>query len=123
MIENMKEITMETIVGEVSKLKSGGQRLVTLSCTELDADNFDIIYTFDKELVLTHLRVTIPKGTSCPSISGVYFTSLLVENEIQDQFGLLFDGLVLDFGRTLYLDEEITTIPLCNNTKAMTVKK
>ncbi|SMF14934.1 ech hydrogenase subunit D [Desulfovibrio gilichinskyi] len=123
MIENMKEITMETIVGEVSKLKSDGQRLVTLSCTELDADNFDIIYTFDKELVLTHLRVTIPKGTNCPSISGVYFTALLVENEIQDQFGLLFDGLILDFGRTLYLDEEITIIPLCNNTKAMTVKK
>ncbi len=123
MIENMKEITLETIVGEVSMLKSAGQRLVTLSCTELDADNLDIIYTFDKELVLTHLRVTIPKGTNCPSISGVYFTALLVENEIQDQFGLVFDGLVLDFGRTLYLDEEITTIPLCNNTKAMTVKK
>ncbi len=123
MIENMKEITLETIVGEVSMLKSAGQRLVTLSCTELDADNLDIIYTFDKELVLTHLRVTIPKGTNCPSISGVYFTALLVENEIQDQFGLVFDGLILDFGRTLYLDEEITTIPLCNNTKAMTVKK
>ena len=119
----MKEITLETIVGEVSMLKSAGQRLVTLSCTELDADNLDIIYTFDKELVLTHLRVTIPKGTNCPSISGVYFTALLVENEIQDQFGLVFDGLILDFGRTLYLDEEITTIPLCNNTKAMTVKK
>ncbi|MBI9110734.1 MAG: NADH-quinone oxidoreductase subunit C [Maridesulfovibrio ferrireducens] len=114
---------METIVGEVSKLKSDGQHFVAISCTELDADNFDLIYTFDKELVLTNLRVTVPKGTKCPSISGILFGTMLVENEIQDQFGLLFDGLVLDFGRTLYLDEEITTIPLCNNTKAMTVKK
>ena len=48
---------------------------------------------------------------------------MLGENEVQDQFGLMFDGLVLDYGRTLFLDEEITIIPLCNNTKAMTVKK
>ncbi|OEU71154.1 MAG: NADH dehydrogenase [Desulfovibrio sp. S3730MH75] len=123
MIENMKEVTLDAVVGEASKLKSDGQRLIALSCTQLDADNFDIIYTFDKELVLTNFRVTVPKGTNCPSISGVIFAALLVENEIQDQFGILFDGLVLDFGRTLYLDEEITTIPMCNNTKAMTVKK
>ena len=119
----MKEITLETVVGETSKMKSDGQRFVTASCTQLDADNFDIIYTFDKELVLTNFRVTVPKGTNCPSISGVFFAALLVENEIQDQFGIMFDGLVLDFGRTLYLDEEITTIPMCNNAKAMTVKK
>jgi hypothetical protein len=39
-----------------------------------------------------------------------------VENEIQDFFGLRFKGLAIDFNRTLYLDEEIKTTPLCRYT-------
>lgn len=114
---------MDSVVGEVSKMKSDGQRFVTMSCTELDAENVDILYHFDKDEVITNLRLTAKKDAPVPSVSGVYFSALLVENEIQDQFGLKFDGLALDFGRTLYLDAEVTTIPLSNNTKAMAAKK
>ena len=47
----------------------------------------------------------MPKGTVIPSISGIYFAALLVENENRDLFGLEYEGLVLDFNRTLYLEE------------------
>lgn len=123
MIENQIEITLESLVGEVSKMKSDGQRFVTYSCTDIGEGKVDIIYHFDKDEVLTNLRLTADMDKPIPSVSGVYFAALLIENELQDQFGLSFEGLVLDFGRKLYLDDEITIIPMCNNTKAMTPKK
>jgi ech hydrogenase subunit D len=87
--------------------------LVTLSCTEIDDRTIDILYHFDKGLGLKHLRLTTAKTTPVPSISPVYFAALLVENEIQDFFGLKFDGLVVDYKGTLYLEEEALKTPYC----------
>lgn len=123
MIENQIDVTLESLVGEVSKMKSAGQRMVTFSCTHLGDRDADIIYHFDKDEVLTNLRLTVDMDKPVPSISSVYFGALLIENEIQDQFDIKFDGLVLDFGRKLFLDEEVTIVPMCNNTKAMKIKK
>jgi Ni,Fe-hydrogenase III component G len=39
------------------------------------------------------LPLTVPKDTLVPSISPVYFAAFLVENEIQDLFGIRFQGL------------------------------
>jgi len=117
MIQPIIEVTQDNIASEVLKLKNSGHRLVTLTCTELDADNLDILYHFDKDLELTHLRMKQPKDKPVPSISGILFAALLVENEMRDQFGVTFDGLILDFNRTLYLDEEVTEVPLVSNVK------
>ncbi|WP_461208825.1 NADH-quinone oxidoreductase subunit C [Desulfocurvus sp. DL9XJH121] len=113
------EVRPDTVASEVLKLKNGGWRFVTMSCTELDEENVDILYHFDKDLELRHLRMTHKKSEPVPSISGILFAAMLVENEMRDQFALSFDGLVLDFNRTLLLDEEITSVqvPLANNCK------
>ncbi len=106
-------VTPETLTGQVLKLKSDGYRFVTITCNELDADSMDLIYHFDKDLVLIHLRFQVKKGATVPSISPVFFASFLVENEIDDQFGLKFSDLVLDFGGSLYLENEVRTTPFC----------
>ena len=64
---------------------------------------------------MRHLRVTVAKKVPVPTLSTVFFAAFLVENEIQDQFGIKFDGLVVDFGGTLYLDddEEVIRTPFC----------
>jgi ech hydrogenase subunit D len=113
MREAITLITRENLVGEVAKLKVDGYRLVTLSCTEIDAGTLDILYHFDKDLALTHLRLAVAKSESVPSISPVYFAALLIENEIQDFFGLTFKGLVVDYQGTLYLEEEALKTPFC----------
>lgn len=123
MIENQIDVTLESLVGEVSKMKSDGQRMVTFSCTTIGEGQADMIYHFDKNEVLTNLRLTVDMDKPVPSISSIYFAALLIENEIQDQFDIKFEGLVLDFGRKLYLDDEVTIVPMCNNTKAMKVNK
>jgi ech hydrogenase subunit D len=113
MREETMTVSAEALVGEVAKLKVLGYRLVTLSCTEIDATTLDILYHFDRDLGLKHLRLTAPKNALVPSISPVYFAALLVENEIQDFFGLRFEGLLVDYRGTLYLEEEAVKTPYC----------
>lgn len=116
MREEVIPISLDAVVGEAGKMKAEGYRLVTMSSAELDAEKVDILYHFDKNLTMKHLRLTVAKDVQVPSISSVYLAALLVENEIQDLFGVRFKGLAIDFNRTLYLDEEIKTTPLCRYT-------
>ena len=113
MRETITPVTRETLVGEAAKLKIEGYRLVTLSCTEIDTDTLDLLYHFDKDLALTHLRLAVAKTESVPSLSPVYCAALLIENELQDLFGLRFQGLVVDYQGTLYLEEEALKTPFC----------
>jgi Ni,Fe-hydrogenase III component G len=110
------DVTLNNIVGEVMNMKNEGQRLVTYSAYQ-DGDKLGILYHFDKDLETTHLRLTADMDKPIPSVSGVYFAALLVENEIRDQWNVEFDGLVLDFNRTLLLDPEVTQVPLVSNVK------
>ncbi|GAB1410156.1 NADH-quinone oxidoreductase subunit C [Desulfovibrionales bacterium] len=107
-----KTITKNQLVSEVQGLKNNGFRFVTMSCVDL-GDSLDLLYHFELNMQLTHLRLTTPKGENTPSISGVYFAALLIENETKDHFGANFDGLVLDFGGHLYLEEEVQRFPFC----------
>lgn len=109
-------INPDALVGEVAKIKVEGCRFVTISCAVADAQAIDILYHFDRRLTLKHLRVTVPKDSSVPSISAVYAAAFLVENEIQDLFGISFEGLVVDYKRTLYLEEEVKVTPFCSYT-------
>jgi ech hydrogenase subunit D len=113
MIPNMTTITAADVVATATRMKSSGYRLVTLTALEPDAARMEIIYHFDKDLTMQHFRLTIPREQPVASISGVYFAALLVENEIQDHFGLRFDGLVLDYDQHLYLEEEVGRTPFC----------
>jgi len=106
-------ITAQGLVALAKEKFAAGYRLLTLSCVDLGETGFDILYHFDKDLHLENYRLTVPRGETVPSISGVYFAALLVENEIRDQFGICFDGIVLDFGGTLYLEDEVRTSPFC----------
>ncbi|SDB02920.1 ech hydrogenase subunit D [Desulfonatronum thiosulfatophilum] len=106
-------VAMDELKVEVTRLKAEGWRLVTITCVDLDEENVDLLYTFDRELEMVHLRLKQPKTQPVPSISDILFAAFLVENEIQDQFGLCFAGLVLNFENYLYLEEEVGTTPFC----------
>ena len=123
MLKEMLPVSIDTVVGETAKIKVDGYRFVTISCTALDENTLEILYHFDKELRLKHLRLTVSKDTAVPSISAVYLAAFLVENEIQDLFGIHFEGLVIDYDRTLYLDEEVTVTPFCKYTATESPKE
>jgi len=106
-------LTLDAVRDVAKACFDDGWRLVTLTAVDTGEAGFDILYHYDKDLVMKHYRLSIPKETVVPSISPIYFTALLVENEIIDQFGICFSDLVLDFGGALYLEEEVRTTPFC----------
>ncbi|MBU4525429.1 MAG: NADH-quinone oxidoreductase subunit C [Desulfomicrobium sp.] len=116
-----KNVEKNQLAAEVQALKNGGQRLLTMTCVDL-GESFDLLYHFDLDLQMTHLRLTVPKGESVPSISGIYFAALVIENETQDLFGIKFEGLALDFGGHFYLEEEVKKYPFCKVTVGKTEK-
>jgi ech hydrogenase subunit D len=106
------------VVGESARIKAEGYRFVTLSYVERGADQVEILYHFDRDFQMTHLRLTIDRKTLIPSITPVFLAAFLVENEIQDLYGLRVQGLPIDYHRTFYLDAEVREAPLCTYTVA-----
>ena len=98
-------ITLDEVRSVAKRMFAGSWRLVTQTANDRGDEGVDILFHYDKDLEEQHFRLTVPKGTVIPSISGIYFAALLVENENRDLFGLEYEGLVLDFNRTLYLEE------------------
>ncbi|GFK93662.1 hypothetical protein NNJEOMEG_01496 [Fundidesulfovibrio magnetotacticus] len=117
MFANEQAVSVDTLIPECQKRFDEGLRLVGVSVVELKKDDaFDLLYHFDKDLELSHLRLTVPRLEPVPSISGVYFPALLYENEIKDQFGVNFQNILIDFGCTLYLEPEVVKSPFCTFT-------
>lgn len=117
MVDNEHSVSADQLVRAVMRKKSEGYRFVTLSSVSLADGTTDILYHFDKDLAMAHLRFNLPAGAKAPSVSGVYFAAFLAENELRDLAGLEFEGLVLDYNRTLYLDSSVETVPLAGNLK------
>ena len=109
------KITKEKLLEKAEVFKVSGYRFVTITCLEIDENSLEMIYHFDKDLKIVHHRMHILKNEIVPSLSPVFFAAFLVENEIIDQFGVTFENLVLDFGGSLYLDDndDITATPFC----------
>jgi len=94
-------ISVGDIVPNAELAKKEGKRLVQIGCTKIE-DNFEIIYTYDKDYQLTNYRITVKQEDEIPSISGVYFGAFVYENEIHDLYGIHVKGINIDFKGTFY---------------------
>lgn len=97
-----KQVTPDNLVAEAQKLMDQGYRFIIKDVFEIE-DKFDMVYQFGKDYDMATLRMTVAKGTEIPSISPIFFSALLVENENQDLFGIKYKNLVVDFGGRLYI--------------------
>jgi len=111
MLNNVTEISMDQLSVEVWKVKQDGYRFVTMTCTDL-TDAHDILYHFDKQYVLKHLRLRLPRGAALLSISNLFFAAVLVENEIKDLFGIEFTGLAIDYKGRFILSDGAPVAPM-----------
>jgi ech hydrogenase subunit D len=94
-------IEVGDVVAKAAQAKKDGLRLVQIGCTKI-GDDFEIIYTYDKDYVLLNYRITVKADVTIPSISGVYFGAFVYENEIHDLYGLNVSGINIDFKGTFY---------------------
>jgi ech hydrogenase subunit D len=95
-------VTPDTLVPKVQEMKANGYRLVQMCASRLP-EGLEVNYTFDKDYAFVNLRILIAaESPSLPSVSGVYWSALLYENEMHDLYGIKFPGLVLDFQGNFY---------------------
>jgi ech hydrogenase subunit D len=103
MRENQRITSIEKgdLLERVRSLFDGGYRLVQVCCTRLDALQVD--YSFDRDFEFAGLRLAVPLDDArLPSISGIYWAAFTYENEIHDLFGIVFEGLNVDYGGKFY---------------------
>jgi len=110
-VNGLNEVQKDQLLDEVQNLWDNRSRFVTITCVDL-VDEFDLIYSFDHNMELVNFRVKADKDRPFISISGIYAASFLVENEIQDQFGLKFENLEPDFKGFLLLSQDGPRTPM-----------
>ena len=103
----IKEQTIEIIpvsdlVERVRRCAAEGWRLVQINATTL-AHRFEVNYSFDRDYVLLTLRIELSlEQPAVPSVSGVYLSAFLYENEIHDLWGIQINGIAVDYKGTFY---------------------
>ena len=107
------EVTPDTLLEKVASLPLRGYRFVTMTAVDC-GENLVIYYHFDKNFELYTLKLTLPKPGVVQSISGICFAALIVENEIQDLFGVTFENLALDFEHHFLLAQDAPVKPFCS---------
>jgi Ni,Fe-hydrogenase III component G len=112
MIENVKKISVQELLHEVQYMQYDGCRFITATCVDNNDDTLDVLYHFDKDYELRNLRITVPKGSSIPSISKIYFCAMLVENEMKELFGLDVENMAVDYGGHLLLSDGAPENPM-----------
>ncbi|MGE5552898.1 MAG: NADH-quinone oxidoreductase subunit C [Betaproteobacteria bacterium] len=105
------EVEVGRLLTAVQGLAEDGYRLVSITGVDV-GEAFELLYHFDRDLHLTHVRVRLPKGQELPSISRIYFCAFVPENELQDFLGLTVANQVIDYGGHLLLSQESPPAPL-----------
>lgn len=94
-------------------MKLYGYRFVSLTC-ETENENYELTYHFDLNYKMKHLRAVVLPEDTIDSISKIYASAFLIENEYQDLYGFTFTGLSIDYKGRLYLTSDSVQKPLLN---------
>ena len=121
MIQNLTVITANQLLGEAQNMMYDNYRFITSTCVDLGNGSFDVIYHFDKDLEIKNFRLTIKKEEEVPSISKIFFSALLVENEMKELFGLNVTNILVDYGGHFLLSDDDLINPMAK--QQITIEK
>lgn len=105
MIENISDISVDQLLGDVQNMRYENYRFITATCVDNADSTIDVLYHFDKNYEMKHLKIKVPKGEEIPSISRIYFCAMLVENEMKELFGLNVKGMAIDYEGHMLLSD------------------
>ncbi|MDR3294257.1 MAG: NADH-quinone oxidoreductase subunit C [Clostridiales Family XIII bacterium] len=107
LIQQFVPVQASGLLEKVQDMKREGYRLGQ-ACAAKEKGEFHLLYSFDKDHVLTNLKVKVPEDGVIPSITAIYWPAFIYENEIQDLFGFTFKNLSLDYGGKFFKVAEPT---------------
>jgi len=110
--ETFHFINKENLRNEIKKYKDDGYRMCSITCERLGEEEFELTYHMDLNYELTNLRLVGKYSEKIPSISHIFPSALLHENEYKDLFGIDFEDLLIDYKGNLYIPADGTKNPL-----------
>ena len=102
-LPDCRTIPAGELLAAAERLHDGGWRFVTATAVPRP-DAWTLTYHFEREEVLSHLRIEIGLAEPVPAIDRSYPAAFLVENEISELQGVRFSDLSVDYGGRLYRD-------------------
>ncbi|NPD31423.1 NADH-quinone oxidoreductase subunit C [Eggerthellaceae bacterium zg-1084] len=95
-------IQKDAVHDEARRRFDEGWRLSNVHAA-LDEDGTSVYYTYERGGTFENLHVAgITASDSLPSITDVYFSAFVFENETRELFGVDIRDIALDFGGNLY---------------------
>jgi ech hydrogenase subunit D len=104
----------ENLAEDVNSLKAKGYRFAAMTC-EQEGENYELTYHFALGYDMKNLRISSIRSEKVKSISAIYPAAFLMENEIQDLYGLEFEGLIIDYKGKLFLSSDGPKTPMNKN--------
>jgi NADH:ubiquinone oxidoreductase subunit C len=113
MIDNLKEIGKDQLLQEAQRRADSKERFVTGVCSDL-GDKLEVTYYFVAKpgAGMSALRFCVGKDESVPSMTGIYLTAALTENELKELFGLKVKDIAIDFGGHMLLAQDSPVLPM-----------
>ena len=112
MIDNVSNISTDALLGFVQDMMYRGYRFITTTCVDNGDGTKDLLYHFDKDLEMKHARITVAQDDEIPSISVIYFSAVLVENEMKELFGVNIKNIAVDYGGHMLLNGDELEAPM-----------
>ena len=101
--QELVDIEVNDLTSKVQAQHAAKARLVQIGATKVD-DQIEINYSFDHDLHFTNYRIKVAANNPPPiaSVSSFYLAAALYENELQDLYGVKFEGLALNYNGQFY---------------------
>jgi len=118
-MENELILDRDALIPEIQKMWAQKARFATATCLDL-GDHFEVMYHFEFEDSVEfarHIRVSIDKDETLPSISNIYLCAALIENEIKEHFRINISDIALDYQGRFLRAKESPEFPLMKDYK------
>lgn len=102
-LADCRTIPPDGLPAETRRLRDGGWRFVTATAVPRP-DAWTVLYHFERNERLCHLRVEIGLNDAVPAIDEAFPAAFLVENEMGELQGLRVAGMSIDYAGRLYRD-------------------
>jgi NADH:ubiquinone oxidoreductase 27 kD subunit len=99
--QTFTDVKVPELFEKVSALRSEGYRMAQI-CATVTEEGTELLYTFDKDLILLNLKLKLSEEEGVQSITAIYWPAFIFENEIHDLFGVKFSDSKLDYGGNFF---------------------
>jgi ech hydrogenase subunit D len=97
LIQDIIPIDAGDLLETAADAKSAGYRLGQACATKVDG-GIEVLYTFEQDEVLKSYKISLPEDVpELQSVTHLFWSAFIYENEMHDLFGVKFKNLALDY--------------------------